>query len=203
MVLTIGVTGGIGSGKSSVVSLLAAHGIPVIDADKLGHRAYLPGTSCFATIVRSFGESIIGEDGTINRRQLGPIVFSDRSKMELLNSIVWPEIRALIQQEMQEYKRKGSEIIVVEAAVMIEAGWYDLFDQVWLVTTDEEIAINRLMARNGLSRDQAVVRLRNQPSDVIRQQYAHRVIVNNGSVEDLEAEVNKLLETVNHASEES
>lgn len=198
MTVCVGVTGGICSGKSSVTKHLKARNIPVIDADQLGHRAYAPGTSCFQRLVEQFGESIVAEDGSINRRALGGIVFSDKSKMEELNTIVWPEIRKLIIQELDRARAEAIPLVVVEAAIMIEAHWYDLFDQVWVVCTDETTALQRLCERNGLTEEHARQRLAAQTSNEERKKHAHVVIDNNDddTIESLAVKVDALIEQV-------
>lgn len=199
MTICIGVTGGICGGKSTVSKILREKGIPVIDADQLGHRAYTPGTSCFHKLVDHFGSSIVDDNGTINRRALGGIVFSDKSKMLELNDIVWPEIRALIIEELAPYRNLDSPsavpVVAIEAAVMIEAKWYDLFDQVWVVVTDEDTAIQRLIQRNNLTEEQARQRISIQTTNEERCRFANSVITNakEDTYESLAAKVTTLL----------
>ncbi len=195
MTVCIGVTGGICSGKSTVTKLLKEKQIHVIDADQLGHRAYMPHTSCYEKLIDHFGHGIVAEDGTINRRALGAIVFSAKEKMMELNSIVWPEIRTLIIEELAQARANELPLVVVEAAVMVEAQWYDLFDQVWVVVTDENTAIHRLMARNQITEEQAKQRLALQTTNEERIQHAHCVVHNgeNDSLEALSAKIDDLL----------
>lgn len=194
MTVVIGVTGGICSGKSSVAKILRDKGYPVVDADQLGHRTYVTGTECFHKLVQNFGDQIVGEDGAINRRVLGGIVFSDKAKMEELNGIVWPEIRKLIIEELDRLRAEGHSFVVLEAAVMIEAKWYDLVDEVWVVYVDEAIAIDRLMKRNNLSEEQARQRISSQLGTEERLKYASKSIRNeNLSLEPLIASVEELL----------
>lgn len=205
MTVFVGLTGGICSGKSTISKILKERGIPIVDADQLGHRAYAPGTSCFQKLVDNFGPSIVAEDGSINRRALGTIVFSEKAKMQELNAIVWPEIRQLIIEEIDAYRNDPSKnvpIVVVEAAIMIEAQWYDLFDHVWVVVTDEATAIQRLIARNSLSEEQARQRLAAQTSNEDRIQHANSVISNDSAttVETLTATVMELLSSVSSSS---
>lgn len=162
----------------------------MIDADVLGHQAYLPGTDCFKSLSDHFGSGIVAEDGTINRRALGSIVFSDKSKMEELNSIVWPAIRKLLEAALENYRSQGTKLVVVEAAVMIEAKWYDLMNEVWVARVDENVAVERLMARNSLPEEQARLRVQSQISYEERQKHANTTIDNtNLSKEELETTV--------------
>ena len=135
--IKVGLTGGIGTGKSLVSDILNKLGAHVISGDALGHEAYLPGTKGFGQVVGAFGEEIVGDDGFVDRKKLGPIVFSDPANLDLLNSIMHPLIYEMIKDRIKDVS--GVPLIVVEAAVLIEANWQDLFDEIWVVTSDQEI----------------------------------------------------------------
>ena len=190
--LKIGLTGGIGTGKSLVTSFLQEQGANVINADLLGHEAYLPGTVGFEQVVSEFGEDIVGEDGHVDRQKLGPIVFSDQSNMDRLNAIMHPLIKDMIQTQLDDVEGKGQLIAIVEAAVLIEAGWESLFDEVWVVTADEEEIISRLASRNGLSREDSQKRINSQMTSIERSAHGDVIINNTGSVEDLKENVESL-----------
>ena len=190
--LKIGLTGGIGTGKSLVTSFLQDQGANVINADLLGHEAYLPGTVGFEQVVSEFGEDIVGTDGHVDRQKLGPIVFSDPSNMDRLNAIMHPLIKDMIQTQLDDVEGKGQLIAIVEAAVLIEAGWESLFDEVWVVTADEEEIISRLASRNGLSREDSQKRINSQMSSIERSAHGDVIINNTGSVEDLKENVESL-----------
>ncbi|CAL1536364.1 unnamed protein product [Lymnaea stagnalis] len=164
----IAVTGGIASGKSNVCSELQKLGAKIVNCDLLGHKAYVKGTTAHSDIVREFGESIVGEDGEINRQKLGQIVFNDKTKLNKLNSIVWPVIRKLAEDEILEHKTVGVEIVVLEAAVLFEAGWDDMVHEVWTAFVSEEEAIKRITTRNKLSQEDAQKRINSQISNVAR-----------------------------------
>lgn len=186
----IGLTGGIASGKSTAAALLKELGAVVIDADRLGHRVYEPGTRGFQAVVNEFGHDLVQADGTINRQLLGGKVFGDPTQMERLTSIVWPEIRRLGAQEIAEARRRDRRgVIVLEAAVMIEAGWTDLVDEVWVVTVPPEVAKDRLISRSALSEAQAKARIDSQISNRERLLHADVKIENSGGVEQLEQRV--------------
>jgi len=190
--LKIGLTGGIGTGKSLVTSFLQDQGANVINADLLGHEAYLPGTVGFEQVVSEFGEDIVGTDGHVDRQKLGPIVFSDPSNMDRLNAIMHPLIKDMIQTQLDDVEGKGQLIAIVEAAVLIEAGWESLFDEVWVVTADEEEIISRLASRNGLSREDSQKRINSQMTSIERSAHGDVIINNTGSVEDLKENVESL-----------
>jgi dephospho-CoA kinase len=142
--LVIGLSGGICSGKSSVTQICKDLGGSILNADLLGHEAYAKGTDCYQDIVNTFGSDIVEvTDGTINRRALGAIVFSDESQMKLLNQIVWPRIRMMIEtklHQIEEEERKEArsqiKVVILEAAILIEAGWHDLVDEIWVIESD-------------------------------------------------------------------
>ena len=190
--LKIGLTGGIGTGKSSVTEAFQSLGAAVINADLLGHDAYLPGTIGFEEVVTEFGQEIVGSDGQIDRKKLGPIVFSDSSKMDRLNEIMHPLIRDLIDERLVSLESTQNKVAVVEAAILIEAGWKSLFDEIWVVISDPEEVINRLGVRNGLSREDALKRIDSQMSNNERIEHGDVVVENTGSMEDLQTRVNSL-----------
>ena len=179
----LGLTGGIASGKSTAAAQLKELGAVVLDADRYGHRAYEPDSPGFHAVVNEFGHDIVGEDGLIDRRVLGGKVFGDPGKMQRLTDIVWPEIRRLAAEEIAELRERDPEtVIVLEAAVMIEAGWQDLCDEVWVVATGPEAAIRRLRQRNNLSAEEAQKRLDSQLGNAERKKHA-RVYLENGGTE--------------------
>ena len=185
--IKVGLTGGIGTGKSLVSDILNKLGAHVISGDALGHEAYLPGTKGFDQVVGAFGEEIVGDDGFVDRKKLGPIVFSDPANLDLLNSIMHPLIYEMIKDRMKDVS--GVPLVVVEAAVLIEANWQDLFDEIWVVTSDQEIVISRLAERNNLSRNDAMSRIQSQMSQDERITHAHVEIDNSGTILDLEKAV--------------
>jgi dephospho-CoA kinase len=150
--MKIGLTGGIASGKSTAARYLEQLGAHIIDADKLGHRVYEPGGPAFQQVVQAFGAEVVGADGAIDRRILGGKVFGDPERLRQLTDIVWPQILALAQQEMEAVERSDpARIIVLEAAVLLEAGWEGAVDEVWAIVVAPEVAVQRACARDGLS----------------------------------------------------
>ena len=178
----IGLTGGIASGKSTAASYLRELGAEVIDADQLGHRVYEPETRGFDSVVRAFGDDVVAADGTIDRRVLGGKVFGKPEELQRLTDIVWPLIRELAEHEIQQIGASDPErVIVLEAAVLLEAHWDDLVDEVWVVVVDQSVAIERLVERNGMSRDDALARIRSQLSNRERLERSDRAIDNSAS----------------------
>ena len=190
--VVIGLAGGIGSGKSSVSHILEELGAVVFDADRVGHQIYLPGTDGWKAIVETFGDDVVAPDGQIDRKALGGKVFSDPAEMTKLNAIAWPRIKQKLADGIQEQLSAGAEVIVVDAAVMIEAGWTDLTDEVWVTTSPEAQVIKRIQARNNLTEDQIQARIASQMSTEERVSHADVVIENDGDLEDLQRKVSSL-----------
>lgn len=194
--VVIGLTGGIASGKSTAAEYLTAWGAVVIDADKLGHRAYSPDSPFFEHVVNEFGHDIVADDGSINRMILGGKVFGDPEQMKRLTDILWPEIRRLAKEEIAECKQRGVDVIVLEAAVLVEAEWTDLVDEVWVLSVKPPIARDRIMKRNGLSEEAAQSRIDSQITNKEREAHADVKIGNSGELDAFEkrtrAQWNKL-----------
>jgi dephospho-CoA kinase len=191
--LTIGVTGGIGSGKSTVTRFLAELGAPIIDADKVGHAIYAPDGPAYSAVIAAFGREIVASDGTIDRKRLGPIVFGDAGALKRLNSIVHPKMFERMR-EMIEHLRAGGERnpIVVEAAILIEANWQALFDEIWLVIASKELVVERIARDRGLNPEQTEARVRAQLPDEERQKHSTLVITNNTTIDELRETVARL-----------
>jgi dephospho-CoA kinase len=187
----IGLTGGIAGGKSLVSRQLAERGAVIVDADKVGHEAYRPGTETYRAVIEAFGHDIVGTDGEIDRRALGGKVFGDPEARRRLEEIVWPAMRRMMQERLAELREEGTAVAVLEAAVLIEADWLPLVDEVWLVTAAPETVRRRLFERNGLTPEQAEARIRAQLSNEKRRSYADVVIENDGSLEDLRRAVDE------------
>jgi dephospho-CoA kinase len=188
--ITIGLTGGIGSGKSTAAKILVELGAPAIDADKVGHEIYQPRAPAYQELIDAFGEGILAPDRTVDRRKLGPIVFADPAALKRLNAIVHPKMFARMG-EMVAAMRRGGETrpIVIEAAILIEANWQPLFDEIWLVTASRERVIERVERDRGLKPEQTEARIRAQLSDEERRRYATSVISNDGTLDELRAAV--------------
>ncbi len=195
--LTIGLTGGIGSGKSTVSKLLAELGAPIIDADKVGHAIYAPDGPAYPDMMAAFGEGILALDRTIDRKKLGPIVFADPAALKRLNSIVHPKMFARMR-EMVDAVRTGGERkpIVIEAAILIEANWQPLFNEIWLVVASRDRVIERVERDRGLKPEQTEARIKAQLSDDDRRKYATTVVTNNGTIDELRTKVGDLWQGV-------
>jgi len=188
----IGLTGGIGSGKSTIARFLGELGAVIIDADKVGHEALKPGTEIWREVVASFGRQIVTNDGTIDRKKLGDIVFRDPDSLSRLNHIMHPRMYDMVKARLEEYRRQGVALAVVEAPLFLEAGWTPLVDEVWVVVAPEPAVLEQLKVRAELTESQVRARIRSQMRDEEWVKQAHVVINNNGSLDELRAKVEKL-----------
>jgi dephospho-CoA kinase len=192
MTRVIGLTGGIGSGKSTVSRFLADLGAVIIDADKIGHEVYRPDTGTWRKLVKTFGSGILATDNTIDRKKLGAIVFGDETELKRLNAIIHPQITEIIKKRIADYRRQGVSVVVVDAPVLFEANAKNLVEEVWVVVSNEANVIKRAIARTSLPEEQIRSRIRSQLSNEERIKRAQVVIHNDGTAEDLQKKVHKL-----------
>lgn len=181
--LVIGLTGGIASGKSTAARYLGGLGAHVVDCDGLGHRAYDPGTPAFEAVRKAFGDAVVNGDGRIDRRALGGKVFGKPTEMKKLTDIVWPEIGRLTRAEIDA--APPGAITVLEAAVLFEAGWTEGLDEIWVTVVDPATAVERTMARDGLSAAAVRERIATQLSNAERTSRADVVIDNSSDLDNL------------------
>ncbi len=191
--LIIGLTGGIGSGKSEASGILRELGALVIDADIVGHETYKSGEPTFGEVVETFGDGVIGSDGEIDRRELGAIVFGDPDKLKRLTDIVWPRISEAIGNRIAQKRENGNTaVLVVEAAVLFEAGWENLFDEIWVVTAPEEDVLDRLERQRNQKPEQTRARVRAQMTNEERERRADVMVRNDEDRAALAVTVKKL-----------
>jgi len=195
--IIIGVTGNIGSGKSTVCRILAKLGVTIIDADELAHETYKPHSQAWQELINTFGKDILKANEEIDRQKLGQIVFSHPDALAKLNQIVHPRAYRMAQEKIEDYRRQGAKAIVVEATLLIEAGWTDLVNKVWLVVAPENVAIQRLTQHEGINEAQTLTRLKAQMPAEEKMKYADEVIYNDGDIPQLEAKVTELWHKLN------
>jgi dephospho-CoA kinase len=201
MTLTIGLTGGFGSGKTTVGRILAELGAKVIDADKVGHAIYEPGTQAHREVVAAFGPGVLEPGGAIDRKKLAAIVFADPAALSRLNAIVHPRMFERMRQMVGEIRSSSERNpIVIEAAVLIEANWQPLCDEIWLVTASRERVLERLGRDRALDRAQIEARMNAQMPDAERPKHATHVLINDGTVEELRAKTVALWNQVTQQS---
>ena len=193
----IGLTGSIASGKTTAARHLEGRGAHRIDADRLGHLAYEPGTAAHREILDAFGPELAGKDGHIDRHALGARVFAEAGALERLTAIVWPEIRRLAEKRISDLRvSERNGVIVLEATVLLEAGWEDLVDEVWVLLADPDTALRRAVLRDGSDGADVRRRIDSQLSNEERARRAHVVFENDGAAADLERRLDSEWERV-------
>jgi dephospho-CoA kinase len=198
----VGLTGGIGSGKSTVSQFLKELGAVIIDADKVGHEALKPDTKAWREVVAAFGRQILTPNGEIDRKKLGEIVFASSKALARLNKIIQPQIYALVKAKIEEYRRRGEGVVVLEAPLLIDvpllmmkAGEPSLVDEVnevWVTVAPESTVLRRLREKSGMSEEQTLARLRSQLSLEEKIKQADVVIDTDCSLGELKAKVKEL-----------
>ena len=189
-----GLTGGIGSGKSSVAELLRDRGVPVVDADELAREVVAPNTAGLAEIVRVFGPNILARDGSLDRKRLGALVFSDGEARKRLNAITHPLVRALSQERFAELTRQGVTLAGYDVPLLFEVGLDTVLRPIVVVAASESAQLERILARDGLTETEARARIAAQLPLAEKQRRADYVLDNNGSPAELPARVDRLLE---------
>lgn len=155
---------------------LAAFGAKVIDCDKLAHELYEPGAVCFEPIVNHFGSSVVGGDGRIDRRVLGQMVFSDPAQLQALNGIIWPKLFDVVQDRIRNANEtEGYRVVVIEAAILLQAGWETHCHEIWSMIIPKDEAVKRIVERNGLTEDAARQRIDSQMSNEEIVKHSHVV----------------------------
>lgn len=159
----IGLIGGIASGKSKMTERFHKMGAGVIDCDKLAHSLYEPGEECYQAILDAFGPEIVESSGKIDRKKLGGVVFANNDRLQQLNGIVWPNLLKKSKERIQElYKKEGKQIVILEAAVLLSAGWQEECHEIWSCIIPKDVAAQRIMERNNLSEEDAKARIASQ-----------------------------------------
>lgn len=190
--MKVGLTGGIGSGKSVVSAELTTHGAVVIDADAIAREVVEPGTPGLARVVAEFGEQVLTEDGRLNRPRLGELVFADESKLSRLNAIVHPLVGERSGQLMERALADNAEIVVYDVPLLVENGLGPLYDVVVVVDAPDELRVERVATNRGMPREQVWARVRSQADRETRLAAADLVVDNSGSLQDLRDRVSDL-----------
>lgn len=192
--IILGLTGGIASGKSTVAEQLSKLGAEIVDADYIARVIVQPGKRAWHNIVACFGEQILLEDSTINRKQLGACIFQDAEKRKQLEAITHPEIMAVIDEHIASARQRGLQILVLEIPLLIEVGWQDLVQKIWLVYVKRDIQLQRLMERDKITLADAELRLAAQMSLDAKRKYADVIIDNSGTPNETKDQVLKAWE---------
>jgi len=188
----IGLTGSIGSGKSTVARFLAELGAVVIDADRVGHEAFKPDTMPWQEVVAAFGTEILKPNREVDRSKLGEIVFGNPGLLSRLNQIMHPRMYEMVRAQLGEYRQQGVGVVVLEAPLLLEAGWTSLVDEVWVTVASESTVLKRLKGKVGMSEEQALARIRSQLPSEERVKHADVVVDTDCSLDELRAKVKEL-----------
>ena len=187
--IVIGLTGGIGSGKSTVSDILKEQGIPVVDGDLIAREVVEPHRPAYDEIVRVFGAEVLQQDGTLNRKRIGEIVFSDPEKLSMLNSITHKEIYRVILERLESLKETGTSLVFLDVALLFETGFDQLTNWVWVVDAPDAVRVERIQKRDGLKEEEILKRIQSQMSRELRNTKGNLVLDNSKSREELKARI--------------
>lgn len=190
--LKVGLTGGIGSGKSAVSSALSSYGAVVIDADAIAREVVEPGTPGLAEVVAEFGEGVLTADGRLDRPRLGEIVFADENRLASLNAIVHPRVAERSGQLMEEALASDAKVVVYDVPLLVENGLESLYDVVVVVDTPDDVRVERVSRDRGMPREQVRARIEAQADRATRLASADLVVDNSGTREELAERVAEL-----------
>lgn len=199
--IKIGITGGVGSGKSRILDeLREKYGAAVYQADLIAHEVQRPGEACYREVIERFGEKILNADGTIDRSRLGEVVFKNPKELEALNAIVHPAVNARILEDIEREKKNGCRLFVLEAALLTDKIYREMLDEIWYIHVEEEVRKDRLSASRGYSRERTEAMMASQPKEAVFRKSCDRVIENSGDYEQtsrqIEAAVRAVLGTL-------
>ena len=186
----IGVTGGVGAGKSEILNFIADNwNATVVEADEVGYLVMKPGKSCFAPIVELFGPGILQEDGTLDRTNIAEMVFEDKELLEKLNAIVHPAVKKYIRKAIKREAENETDFFIVEAALLIEDKYDEICDELWYIYADEETRTERLMKNRGYSEEKVKSIFANQLSEDEFSDHCDFEIDNSGDFEDTKEQI--------------
>ena len=191
----IGLTGGIGTGKTEVTHVLRELGAVVIESDKVAHLSYRPGTDAYDEIIDQFGKEVLDDSGVIDRGKLGGLVFAGPDSRIQLEKIVWPAVRSWITERLIQEKERGTKIIVIEVPKLFEAGWDDLADAIWTVEASSAAVAQRVNVRSNLSETEINARVQAQITRAERAKRADQLIENSAELADLRERITNLWRT--------
>ena len=187
----IGLTGGIGSGKSTVAEMLKEKGAVVLSADQVGHEVYQPGRPAWQAIVDAFGRQVVAADGGIDRKRLGAIVFADPEALRRLNAITHPRMKELMREKLAELEARDVSVAALEAALLFDAGWDDLTDEVCATVAPPAVAAQRTAGRSGISVAEALARIRSQMNNEERARRSDVIIETDCDLEETRAQIDR------------
>ena len=191
----IGLTGGMGSGKSTVADCLRSNGIPVIDADVIAHKI-MNEESTLDKIHEIFGKNVFDKDGSLNKVKFSSVLFTNTVKRKKLNEFVHPKVWTEMMNETEKYVTKGSKVIFLDVPLLIESGWHTRVNETWLVKADYNERIERLRLRTNLSTEEIKKRIEIQMPESEKEEYADKIINNDGTIEETGKQVIEELQKI-------
>lgn len=195
----IGITGSIGTGKSTVARIFAGLGATIIDADKIAHNVIMPNGPVYKKVISLFGKSILTKDKRINRKKLGRIVFKDKKKLRLLNSLIHPEVIKRIRSMIKK-KSARKRFYVIDVPLLIESGMHKNVDRLIVVTASRKAQVSRCRQKFGMSTDEITKRMRSQIPLSRKKRLAHFIIDNNGSIASAKKQARIIWEEIKHGA---
>jgi len=192
----IGLTGGIASGKSTVLEMLSGHRFPVIDTDRLAREAVEAKEPALEELVRAFGKKILRDDGTLDRQEILDMILTDAKARRLVEGIIHPRVFKRMDQALRQLAASGHDLVLVEVPLLFEAGWQDLFDYIVTVVAPDSACIKRLSKRNKVSRDKALRWIATQIPQGVKAKRSDYVLYNDAGSDGLQIQVNRLAEVL-------
>lgn len=186
----IGITGGIGSGKSCVLTIMEeTYNAVICQTDVVAHRLQKKDEECYRKIVEEFGNAILGEDREIDRKKLGGIVFRDVDKLQKLNEIVHPAVKIQVKEEIEEARKKNCKIFLIESALLLEDHYEEICDELWYIYANETVRRERLKTSRLMTNEKIDLVMKSQASEETFRKYCHRVIDNSGTIEETKKQI--------------
>lgn len=198
-----GLTGNFGSGKSTVAAMFRRAGIPVIDADLVSKKVMAPGERAYSNIVLELGSGILLPNGRIDRKKLGEIVFANPARRKRLEAATHPAILEIIEEYLEKLSKKGCRAAMIEAALIHETGIKEIFEKVICVRCDEETQLRRVMARDSISREEALSRFKTQMDAKLKALESDHVIDNSGNLDETRAQVERIAKNLTKSGDET
>jgi dephospho-CoA kinase len=198
--LWVGLTGGIASGKSTVSKLFKKSGIPVVDADELARRAVEKGTEPYQKVLSHFGPGVLSPDGSLDRRKLGAMVFSNPAELSFLESVIHPFVQEQVRESKKIFEGQGHSFAAYDVPLLFEKSLESQFDRIVVVGCTRQTQLDRMIRRDGLSREEALQRLSNQLDLEAKMKKASDVIWNEGTLQELELQVQNLIQKLRKSS---
>ena len=199
----IGITGGVGAGKSAVLKYLEEkYGAYIIVADELAKQLEEPGEKVYDALKQEFGEGIIAQDGSLDKKAFSNLIFSDEEALKNANAIIHPAVKEEILRQISEKETEGCSLFVVEAALLIEEGYDNILDELWYIYADEAVRFKRLEESRGYTREKSLSIMRRQKSDIEFRKYCRRIIDNSEDIAETQSQIDACMYSLLNGEED-